>query len=233
MVDHAALVHAVGDYARALLTNYDVGSVLYRLTDHVTAVLGADGSGVTLADDDRNLAYVAATDGHVAGIEEQQIASRQGPCHEAFQTGELVAVADLEHEDRWPDYRRAAIAAGARAVLGVPMPIGERRIGALNVYRRAQHDWDDEEIEVAQALANMASGYVLSAGALERSGILTTQLQRALDSRVIVEQAKGILAERHDISPNEAFQRLRSHARRNQLRIRELAQDIVDDEVHL
>lgn len=234
MIDHAALVHAVGDYAQALLTNFDIGSVLYRLTDHVTAVLGADGAGVSLTHDDRDqLAFVAATDGDVVAIEEQQIASQQGPCHEAFRTGELVVVTDLEHDERWPDYRPAAVKAGARAVLGVPMPVEARRIGALNVYRHTPHDWDDAEIEVAQALANMATGYVLTAGALERSSTLAAQLQHALDSRIIVEQAKGMLAERHQIPLAEAFHRLRGHARSQQLRVHGLAQDIVDGTVTL
>lgn len=228
MVDHAALVHAVGDYAQALLTRYDIGSMLYRLTDHVTAVLGADGAGVSLGLEDRDLAFVAATDGDVATIEEQQIATGQGPCHEAYRTGELIVVNDLEHDTRWPAYRPAAVKAGAMAVLGVPMPIGPSRIGALDVYRWTIHDWDDAEIEVARALANMASGYVLNAGALERSNVLTTQLQRALDSRIIIEQAKGILAERHNITPAEAFQLLRSHARNTQIRAHDLAEKVVD-----
>lgn len=233
MVDHAALVRAVADYAQALLTQYDIGSVLYRLTDHVTAVLGADGAGVSLAQGEGDLAFLAATDGDVAAIEEQQVVTRQGPCHEAYRTGEVVMVTDLQGDERWPAYRPAAVEAGARAVLGVPMPVGHNRIGALNVYRHTPHDWDDAEIEVARALADMASGYVLNAGALERADVLNTQLQRALDSRIIIEQAKGILSERHDISPAEAFQRLRGHARRTQARVHDVATQIVDGTVTL
>ncbi len=125
-----ALVQAVGDYARALLTDYDIGTVLYRLTDHVTNVLGTDGAGVSLADDGPHLAFVAATDGNVAAVEEAQEAQREGPCHEAYRSGDPVAVVDLEQEERWPAYRQTALQVGVRAVLGVPMPVAERRIGA-------------------------------------------------------------------------------------------------------
>lgn len=228
MVDHEALVQAVGDYAQALLTDYDIGTVLYQLTDHVTAVLGADGAGVSLGDDGASLAFVAATDGDVAELEAAQIVQAEGPCHQAYRTGELVVVADLERDDRWPAYCAAAARHGARAVLGVPMPVGDRRIGALNVYRAAAHDWVDAEVEVARALANMASGYVLNAGRLEDARVLGRQLQHALDSRVIVEQAKGILAERNGISPAEAFHRLRVRARSTNTRVHDLARQVVD-----
>lgn len=229
MVHHAAFVQAVGDYAQALLTDYDIGTVLYRLTDHVTAVLGVHGAGVSLADASPELTFVAATDGTVAAIEEEQIARHEGPCHEAYGTGGLVAVADLEHDDRWPSYRPVAVQLGIHAVLGVPMPIGERRIGALNVYARERHDWSDEEIQIARALADMASGYVLNAGRLERARTLSQQLQHALGSRIDIEQAKGILAERHRITPADAFNRLRSHARSTNTRVHDLARRIVTE----
>ena len=228
MVDHAAFVQAVGDYAHALLTDYDIGTVLYRLTDHVVTVLGVDGAGVSLAEQGPDLAFVAATDGNVAAIEQEQITHRQGPCHDAYRTGDLVVVPDLEHEERWTAYRTAALEHGARAVLAVPMPVAERRLGALNIYRRTSHDWDDAEMEVARVLADMASGYVFNAGRLDQARTLSQQLQHALDSRVIIEQAKGILAERNQSSPAEAFERLRKHARSTHTRVHDVAQQIVD-----
>ena len=228
MVNHAALVQAVGDYAQALLIDYDIGTVLYRLTDHVVAVLGADGAGVSLAERGPDLAFVAATDGMVAAIEQEQVTRQQGPCHDAYRTGDLVVVPDLEHDVRWTAYRTAALEHGARAVLAVPMPVTERRLGALNIYRRTSHDWDDAEMEVAQVLANMASGYVLNSGRLDQARTLSQQLQHALDSRIIVEQAKGILAERNQISPADAFERIRKHARATNTRVHDLAQQIVD-----
>lgn len=228
MVDHAALVHALGDYAQALLTNFDIGSMLYRLTDHVTAVLGADGAGVCGPTTTATSPFVAATDGNVVDIEEQQIATRQGPCHQG-----------LPHRRA----RRGDRPRERPALAGLPPRRGRGRCahragspdaGRGTPHRSAQrlppgcHDWDDAETAVAQALANMASGYVLNAGALERLNTLATQLQHALDSRIVVEQAKGILAERHQIPPAAAFHRLRSHARHHQLRVHDLAQDIID-----
>lgn len=228
VVNHDALVRAFADYAHALRSHYDVGTVLYRLTDHVVDVLQADGAGVSLARDEHHLAFVAATDGHVAAIEEQQIATGTGPCHDAFRTGEVVAVTDLATEDRWPEYTQAARNAGAAAVLGVPMPVDQRRIGAVNIYKHTAHDWAEHEITVAAVLADMATGYILNAGELEEARTLAQQLQHALDSRIIIEQAKGILAERNQITPAEAFQRLRKYARHTQTRLHDVAAQVVD-----
>lgn len=228
VVNHAALVRAFGDYARALRSHYDVGTVLYQLTDHVVDVLGADGAGVSLARDDHHLAFVAASDGHVAAIEEQQLVTGTGPCHDAFQTGEVVAVADLATEDRWPEYTAAARDAGAAAVLGVPMPAEEGHIGAVNIYRHTAHDWDEHEMAVAAVLADMATGYILNAGELEEARTLAQQLQHALDTRIIIEQAKGILAERNQITPSEAFERLRKYSRHTQSRVHDVAAQVID-----
>ena len=228
MVDHAALLDAFGDFADALLTDFDIGAVLYRLVDHVTTVLGADGAGVSLADDATTLSFVAATDGDVAEIEERQIVQSEGPCHTAYRTGELVAVTDLEHDDRWPDYRSTALRLGVRAVLGVPMPVADRRIGALNIYWQQPHHWDETEMQVARTLGDMATGYVVNAGRLDEARTLSDQLQRALDSRIVIEQAKGVLAGRNQISTADAFERLRADARSTNTRVHELARQIVE-----
>lgn len=202
--------------------------MLYHLTDQVVAVLGVDGAGVSLARDGEKLTFVTATDAKVTAIEDQQIAHDEGPCHDAFHTGEVVVVRDLETEQRWPDYRQAALVHGARAVVGIPMPVGEQRIGALNVYHHSPRDWSDEQVDVAQVLADMASGYILNATTLAESRSLADQLQHALDSRVVVEQAKGIVAERGDIAPQDAFELIRAHARRTGTRVHDTAQQVVD-----
>ncbi len=233
MVDDAAILRAFGDYAEALLGTYDVGAVLYRLADQVVEVLQVDGAGVLLAHGDDRLAFVAATNGDVAAVEAQQVALAEGPCHQAYEAGEPVVVANLEDDQRWPRYRRAALDRGVRAVLGIPMPVGEQRIGALNVYRRESHDWTDKELEAARVLADMASGYILNSSRLEEATTLAGQLQEALDSRIVVEQAKGILAERKGISPSAAFELVRSHARHNRSRVHTVARQVVEGELDL
>lgn len=227
MLDHQALLEAFRDYASQLLRPYAVGPVLYRLTDQVVAVLGVDGAGVCLGDGDGVLRFVTATDGDVATIEEEQVAHDTGPCLEAFRTGNQVVVADLAASTRFDGYRESALAHGARAVAGIPMPVGEARLGALNLYWRAPHDPSTEELEVAQLLADMASGYILNATERERVETLASQLQHALDSRIVIEQAKGVLVERHHISPAEAFHQIRVQARSSSRRVHDLASEIV------
>lgn len=221
-------MEAFHDYARVLLGPYEIGTVLYQLTDQVVALLDVDGAGVSLTHDDEHLIFVTATDANITALEEDQVAQGQGPCHEAFRSGTVVAVDDLADETRWDEYREATLAHGVRAVVGIPMPVGDQRIGALNLYRRAPGAWAHEDLEAAQLLADMASGYILNATQLSESRILAAQLQHALDSRVVVEQAKGVLAERHGVSVHEAFERLRSHARRTSTRIHTVCEQVID-----
>lgn len=227
MIDHHALVRAFRQYARALLSPYEIGHVLYQLVDQAVDVLGVDGAGVSLAREGGTLSFVAATDAVVTAIEEAQIAEQDGPCHRAFRDGEPYVVTDLQDDDRWPGYRRAALDRQIRSAAGIPMPVGDARIGALNLYRARPHAWGGEELEVAQVLADMASGYILNASQLEASRTLAGQLQHALESRVVVEQAKGVLAERHGIDPHDAFQMMRARARSTNRRLHDLAAEVV------
>lgn len=233
MVDETALRHAFATFAEALLHRYDVGDVLYRLTDQVVDVLGVDGAGVSLGLTAEGVRFVSATDQRVAKLEGAQIESGEGPCLEAYRTGRPVTVPDLHHEQRWDDYRRMADEQQFRAVAGIPMPVDQQRIGALNLYRSAPHDWTSEELDVAQLLANVASGYVLNWQTLDRQTTLAQQLQGALDSRIVIEQAKGIIAGRHDIEVTEAFERLRKHSRNNQLKMHDVAREVISGRLQL
>ena len=227
MIDQRSLLDVFREFATRLLGPYEIGPVLYELTDQVVAVLGVDGAAVSLADSDGVLRFVTATDADVAAIEEEQVAHDQGPCQEAFRTGQPVVVADLAACRAWPDYRQTAMGRGARAVAGVPMPVGDQRIGALNLYWQAPYEPPEEELGVAQLLADMATGYILNATARERAETLATQLQHALDSRIVIEQAKGMLVERHGLRPADAFQRIRMQARSANRRVHDVATDIV------
>lgn len=233
MVDQAALLRAFHGYARVLLGPYEIGTVLYQLTDQVVDLLGVDGAGVSLAHGDEQLTFVTATDANITAVEEAQVAGSQGPCHDAFRTGSVVVVEDLADESRWDEYRAFAVDHGVRAVAGIPMPVGDQRIGALNIYRRTAGPWAQDDLDAAQLLADMASGYILNATQLDESRTLTTQLQHALDSRVVVEQAKGVLAERHDLTVHQAFEILRDHARRTGTRIHTVCTRVVEGDLEL
>lgn len=232
MVDRTALVSAFEDYAHALLHPYDVGEMLYRLTDQVVEVLGVDGAGVSIARDDR-LSFLTSSGAPVAVLEEFQASTGQGPCHVAFRHGEQVRVGNLEEWDEWPEYRRVALDQGMSAVASLPMPVHEQRVGALDLYRTEPHDWTDDELRVAQLLADMASGYVRNNMQLSESRSLADQLQRALDSRVVVEQAKGVLSGRNDISPNVAFDLLRTRARTSSTKLHEVCEQVITGELRL
>ncbi len=233
MVDTAALVRAFEHYAGILLSPYDVADVLHELVDQAVDVLGVDGAGVCLAGADDRLRFAAATDSDVAVIEEHQVVEDEGPCHDAHATGRIVTSDDLDTEPRWPSYVTVARRRGAGSVAGLPMPVERGRIGALNLYRTDAHAWHERELEVGQLLANMASGYLVNHAELGSRRELAAQLRHALDSRVVIERAKGILSGRHDITPAEAFTRLRSTARRTNTGLHELCHRVVDGDLDL
>lgn len=232
MVDRAALLSAFEDYAHALLHPYDIGEMLYRLTDQVVDVLGVDGAGVSIARNDR-LSFLTSTGTAAAVLEEFQSSSGHGPSHLAYREGQQVRVNDLGRTDDWPEYGRVAIEQGLHAVAALPMPVHERRVGALDLYRAEPHEWGDDELRIAQLLANMASGYIRHNVQLSESRSLAEQLQQALDSRIIVEQAKGVLSGRNDIPPNQAFELLRTHARTTSIRLHDVCEHVVEGRLRL
>lgn len=233
MADQSALNRAFADYARTIARRYDIGEVLYRLTDQAVEVLGVDGAGVSLGDRNAALQFVTATDESVTQVEERQIALQQGPCHDAFQSGEQVTSADLRTEERWPGFRESAVQLGMRAVAGIPMLVNEERIGAVNLYVSQPREWPADDLEIAQLLSNMATGYIVNARTLTETERLATQLQHALDSRVVIEQAKGIIAERHGIDTAAAFDRIRQHARSSNAKLHAVAQAVVERSLQL
>jgi GAF domain-containing protein len=228
MADRAALSRILLDFAHTLVRRYEIGDVLYRLSDGIVEVLGVDGAGVCLADEGGRQRFVSATNEVTARVEQVQEELGEGPCGDAYRRRAQVIVPDITLTREWPRFRRAAVDAGIRAIAGIPMPAGAPAIGALNVYSAAPRDWNADDREAAQLLADVAASYVTNAMELERSRTLAEQLQHALDSRVVIEQAKGVIAERHGIDPSAAFELLRSHARRSGGRIRAIAQDVVD-----
>lgn len=230
MVDAAPLRALVSQYTRTMVGRYEIGEVLYRLTDDALAVVGVDGAGISVADTEGRLRFVAATDETVVRIEEHQIASGNGPCHVAFASGERVVVPDLREldDERWGDHPAFAMEHGCLSLSAFPMSVEERQIGALDVYRRRPGAWDEETLANAQLVADMATGLIVNHRALEDTQTLASQLQDALDSRVVIEQAKGILVERHGGDMADAFSRLRSHARSNRRKLRDVAAYVIE-----
>lgn len=228
MVDQAVLLGALAEFARTVAGPYEIGDVLERLTEQTVSVLRVDGAAVSLTSSRAGLQFATATDAQVSEAERLQMRVGQGPCHDAYLLRRRVTSPDLRAEERWPAYTPTALALGFGALAGIPMSSGVRRIGALDLYRHGALPWQDEELEVAQVLADMAASYILNARVLADHRHLAAQLEQALDSRVIIEQAKGLLAERHGIAPSEAFELLRGHARDHNRRLADVAWAVVE-----
>lgn len=157
---------------------------------------------MSLAEGDR-LAFDAGVGGQVTELERLQEETQIGPCDTAFRSGQIVSASDLDAEtDRWPEYCRTAATLGVGAVASIPMRLGEQTVGAVNLYAGESRVWDKEDMAAAVVLADMATAYLINASKHRQQVELAEQLQRALDVRVIIEQAKGMLAVRRGIAPD-------------------------------
>jgi hypothetical protein len=229
MYDHKLYVRTLSEFTRVLLSPYDVHAALGELADRVSEALGLIGSGVSLIHDGR-LEFDNAHGAPIAEVERVQEQVQVGPCVAAVRSGQVVAVTDLASQaDRWPDYCDAAARVGITAVASLPMRLGEddAPIGALNLYADGLRDWPEEDVAAAAVMADMATAYLVNASYHRKQVELAEQLQSALDSRVIIEQAKGVLVARHRIAPGEAFNRLRRYARSRSVSLTSVADAVV------
>ncbi len=227
MHDQPLFLETLSRFAKVLPAHYDVETALAELTESVTAVLGLFGSGVTMAGDGR-LRFVTAVSEAAGELEQIQEDQQSGPCQDAFDTGEPVRVTDVRLETaRWPEFAGAATRLGVAGVAGIPMRLANQIIGALNLYAAQPREWSEEDITVAAVLADVATSYVINASKMRQQQQLSEQLQHALESRVIIEQAKGITAQLRTVTVDQAYQLMRGHARSNNASMRAVAEAIV------
>jgi hypothetical protein len=192
-----------------------------------TQLLDVSAAGVLLADPAGDLRVMAASSEQVRLLELFQLQNDQGPCLDCYRSGQPVRVTDLSAvEARWPRFTAQARQQGFSAVLALPMRLRHDVIGAMNLFATTP-GLDAADIQIAQALADVATIGILQHRAHRQADTVVTQLQTALDSRVLIEQAKGILAERLGVTMEEAFTTLRGHARANHRHLSELARAIV------
>ncbi|MDG4857972.1 GAF and ANTAR domain-containing protein [Streptomyces sp. T-3] len=218
------------ELADNLVADFDLIDFLRLLTDRCVSMLDVTAAGVLLADHDGELRVMAASDEQVRLLELFQLQSDEGPCLECFHTGAPVAVADLRTQsERWPRFTEAAGLCGFGAVQAVPMRLRDEVVGALNLFRAAPGPFDPLGASIAQALADVATISLLQQRSTQRNTVLNEQLQTALNSRVLIEQAKGKLAERQNIDMEQAFSALRGYARAHHLRLSDLARAFIDD----
>jgi len=227
MYDQSLFLDTLSRFAVVLPARYDLEAVLSELTESVTAVLGLSGSGVTMAEEGR-LRFVTAVSQASGELERNQEEEQAGPCRDAYDTGQVIRVSDVRQESaRWPEFSATAVRLSVAGVAGIPMRLADEIIGALNLYAHEPREWSDEDIAVAGVLADVATSYVVNASKLRQQEQLGEQLREALESRIVIEQAKGITATQSSVTIDQAFQRMRRHARNNNASLRAVAEAIV------
>jgi transcriptional regulator with GAF, ATPase, and Fis domain len=212
-----------------MVAGFDVIDFLHVLTDRSVLLLDVSAAGLLLADPRGELRVVAASSEAARLLELFQLQNDQGPCLDCYRSGQPVQAADLTAAAvHWPRFAPAALEAGFAAVQALPMRLREQVIGALNLFRAAPGAFDPADVRVGQALADVATISLLHERSMRHSDALNEQLQTALNSRVVIEQAKGKLAERLGVDMDQAFSLLRNYARNRNLRLSDLAQAFVD-----
>ncbi|WP_405584552.1 ANTAR domain-containing protein [Streptomyces sp. NBC_01190] len=230
-MDERLLAKTFVQLADSLVADFDLIKVLRLLTDRCVGVLGVAGAGVLLADQKGELRVMAASDERVRLLELFQVQSGEGPCVDCFQHGLPVTVPDLAAEaHRWPRFAAEAGRGGYGSVWALPMRLRDEVVGTLNLFGTGTGPDDPAGLQVGQALADVATISLLQHRSSQRSRLLNEQLQTALNSRVLIEQAKGKLAERLGVDVEQAFSALRRHARAHNLRLADLARSFVDGE---
>ncbi|MCX4093895.1 GAF and ANTAR domain-containing protein [Nocardia sp. alder85J] len=211
-----------------LVADYDTMDLCQQLVDDCVELLSASAAGLLLSDS-TSLRVLAASSEQTRLMELFQLQADAGPCLDAYRTGTRIVVDDLtEQASRWPVFGHRMLAEGFRAVYAVPLRLREQRIGALNLFCEQPGALRPADVSVGQALADVATIGILHQRVVARQAIVNEQLQTALNNRIIIEQAKGVLAERSGLDTAQAFATLRAYARSTSTRLAVLARAIVE-----
>jgi GAF domain-containing protein len=219
------------EIADTLVDEFDLIDFLHTLTERAASLINASAVGLLLADERGRLEFMAASTESAKLVELLQLQAQEGPCLEAFGTGEVVNNVDLAGAtSRWPTFATHALEAGFRSVHAFPLRLRVQRIGVLNVFgQNTGGDFEAGDIAIMQALADVAAIGLLQERTIHRSEMLTEQLQGALNSRIVIEQAKGAMAQARGIGVDEAFALIRDFARARNRRLTDVANAILAD----
>jgi len=218
------------EVADTLVDDFDVIEFLESLTRHTAEVSHTSQAGLLLTDPHGQLQYMASSDTSVELLELFQLQYQEGPCLDCFHTGAAVVNSDLHQAgERWPRFAPRAVEAGFQAVHAFPLRHRQKVIGALNLFGTGTGHLEPTDVRIIQCLADIATIGLLQERTIRSAEILTEQLQSALNSRITIEQAKGVLARTHGIGVDAAFDLMRSYARVNQHRISDVAHEVVTD----
>lgn len=233
MPREALLVRTLVELADNLVDDFDVVEILTLLTDRCVEVFDVTAAGLMLAASDGKLRVVASSSEEMRLLEVLELQSQEGPCPDCYRSGEPVLNRNLAAVGQlWPMFGPAAIKAGFQSVHAVPMRLRGVTIGVLNLFRADEGTLGDADVVAARALADVATIAILQQRAALQADLVVEQLNHALTSRVLIEQAKGILAERMG-GMDAAFSWLRTHARSNNLRLGDVARSVIDGNLTL
>ena len=229
MPRESLLARTLVELADTLVDDFDVVELLTLLTDRCVDVLDVGAAGLMLAGPDGNLRVMASSNDAMRVLELFEIQAEEGPCPECFRTSQAVVNEDLTAADgRWPRFAAQALEAGFQSVCALPMRLRGKTIGALNLFRAEPGPMREPDIIAAQAFADVATIAILQHRAALEAQVLNDQLNHALNSRIVIEQAKGVLAERTGHDMERSFALLRNHARNHSLRLVDVAHGVID-----
>lgn len=219
--------HALTELGRLRFGEMRVEDALHEIVQTTHAIFDVDGAGLMLADTEHHLRIVAASDERLRQLEDLQIRHQEGPCISAFDDKELVRAEDLTQDQRWPAFSQAAVARGMRAVLASPLPYNQDAVGVVAVLSQDPHPWSPEGELALLAFTDLAALLIASMLQGEQQSELAAQLQGALNSRAVIEQAKGVLIGRQGLSAQAAYLQLRAQARAERRKLVAVSAELV------
>lgn len=222
------LLRTFAQLADTLVDDYDVVELMQELADTCRAELRVAAAGILLANPLGELELVASTS-ESGTIVEALLLGSQGPARASFDSGAVVTVPDIAALDaEWDEFRRSAGASDFTSIIAIPLRLRERTIGTLTLLQTTRDLPTEDELLIARALADVATIGILHERVLRESEVLTAQLQHALNSRIVIEQAKGVVSYTKGVPIDEAFSLIRAHARATSQRLGEVARQIVE-----
>ncbi|TFD49659.1 ANTAR domain-containing protein [Cryobacterium frigoriphilum] len=223
------LVETFVTLADTLVADYDIVDLLHTLVEKCAALLDASAAGIILSAGDGELEVVASTNERSRLVEILQLRAGSGPCVESFTTGHSVSIPDIALlGDTWPRFQSGALEQGFSSMHAVPLRLRDTTIGSLNLFWDRSGGLSEVDTLAVQALADVATIGILQERAIRESDVVRQQLQHALNSRVLIEQAKGVVAYMNDVHMGDAFSLIRDYARSNGLALAEVAEQIVN-----
>ena len=219
--------HALNELGKLRFGEMRVEDAMHHIVQTTHAIFAVDGAGLMLADVDHNLLNAAVSDDRMGHLEELQIRHGEGPCIAAFEDKELVRAEDLDSELRWPAFSQHAVARGVRAVLASPIPYNQDAVGVVAVLSEERRPWSAEAELALLAFTDLAALLIASMLLGEQQTELAAQLQSALNSRAVIEQAKGVLIGKQGLTAHAAYEQLRAQARSERRKLTAVAAELV------